>query len=440
MRHGTKPRGHDRGRLKMATSSGGESMADRRTARRRRRAITTGIGILALGAAFQFPPEGVAREASGGDDEPSAEHLVTTSEEALAEDFALVAEERGTSVDEVESQYAEAEALGDVAVIAAERWPDQFVGSDVSGQDDDGPTLYIAGTPAPELLEIAQANGVLVAGDQPFSFDELEERKLLVHHALEELGYKYVTTSFDVGKGGWIDAAVGGPPYMNPREILGALPPEVRDSVGLTASDHTEGWSDQEAYGGMRLRDNGTGVCTSGWAVVHNNSGNTGITGAGHCSGVNEVNHLGDGIHSLVFRDEHRGQWGDVEWYTSPAGEPPRFYFGAGDVRVVQSVEPRAGLSQNEPVCVFSRNENERDCSLEIDDVSISCTNSGVFNDRLVQMDGTAITSGGDSGASFFFGTRAFGSNKGTCGSPARQAFSVADLFDEALNVRVRQQ
>lgn len=68
-------------------------------------------------------------------------------------------------------------------------------------------------------------------------------------------------------------------------------------------------------------------------------------------------------------------------------------------------------------------------------DVSEACTNSGVFNDRLVLM--TDILSiGGDSGGGWSHTNRAYGSAKGHCNG--RDAFSVADLYDEALGVRVR--
>jgi streptogrisin C len=57
-----------------------------------------------------------------------------------------------------------------------------------------------------------------------------------------------------------------------------------------------------------------------------------------------------------------------------------------------------------------------------------------VFNDRLVQM--TAITSiPGDSGGPWSFGGTAYGSQKGWCNN--KDAWSVADLFDEAIGVKV---
>ncbi len=111
------------------------------------------------------------------------------------------------------------------------------------------------------------------------------------------------------------------------------------------------------------------------------------------------------------------------------------YYSTATTIADVVSVEARANISVGEGVCQYGRASNSRDCTLNVFDVSIACTLSGVFNDRLVQMN--AITSvPGDSGGPWFSAGRAYGSQKGHCNS--KDAWSVADLFDEALGVTVR--
>lgn len=95
-------------------------------------------------------------------------------------------------------------------------------------------------------------------------------------------------------------------------------------------------------------------------------------------------------------------------------------------------LEVRSAISENETVCQYGRASNYRDCDLDVFDVSISCTNNGVFNNRLVQMD--AITSiPGDSGGPWFYDYKAYGSQKGHCAS--KDAWTVAALYDEALGV-----
>lgn len=103
-------------------------------------------------------------------------------------------------------------------------------------------------------------------------------------------------------------------------------------------------------------------------------------------------------------------------------------------IYTVFGLEARAAISVGESVCQYGRFSNDRDCSLDVFDVSISCTLESKFTDRLVQM--TAKTSiKGDSGGPWSFGGTAFGSQKGWCGN--KDAWSVADLFDEALGVKV---
>lgn len=195
---------------------------------------------------------------------------------------------------------------------------------------------------------------------------------------------------------------------------------------------------DFQTFGGMWVRDDGVNECTSGWSVIRIATGTPGVTTAGHCTGINQIDHPGHGIHARVYQAEHRGQWGDIEWGTTAEAEPDDFYSDASTIRDVNAIEALANIAVNESVCVYGRSSNDRDCDLDVQDVSQACTNDGVFNDRLVMMDG--VTSiGGDSGGGWSFGNRAFGSVKGLCAPNFlnRETWSVADLYDEALGVRV---
>ena len=81
---------------------------------------------------------------------------------------------------------------------------------------------------------------------------------------------------------------------------------------------------------------------------------------------------------------------------------------------------------------------NDRDCSLEVQDLSHACTDNGITANRLVVMNGdTAIV--GDSGGGWSFGNRAYGGHYGDCSPdfPTGTHGSVAALFDEAIGVRV---
>lgn len=160
-----------------------------------------------------------------------------------------------------------------------------------------------------------------------------------------------------------------------------------------------------------------------------------GITGAGHCeddSDVDQVTAPGHAVHGATFQRRHEGEWGDVGWYTTTQAEADDFYFNEnGGIRDVVAVEPRANISVGEPICFYGRGSNHRDCSLEVENPNVFC---GIGPQKLVQMNGD-ITEGGDSGGPWYFGLTAFGGHKGNCFS--KSSFSLAALFDEALDVTV---
>ncbi len=276
-----------------------------------------------------------------------------------------------------------------------------------------------------------------IVDNQPYSFAELEKRKLGVHQALARAGFEDIVTSFDFRKAGRIDAAVNSKAGLpNTRSaVRQVLPVALRDSVDLRIQDEPVG-IDFFAFGGMAVNDGGTFECTAGWSV-QTFWGTTGVTTAGHCNGIDGINHPGVGNHSMTHQGQHRGAWGDIEWKTTTATESARFYASASSIRNVTAVEPIWGISVGESVCSYGRSSNSRDCSFDVQSTSVSCTVNGVFNDRLVQMNGNSSIPG-DSGGGWSWGNRAYGSVKGICGG--RAVWSVADYYDEALGVFVRTQ
>lgn len=185
----------------------------------------------------------------------------------------------------------------------------------------------------------------------------------------------------------------------------------------------------------MQIRANGVDVCTSGWSVERTYStALTGVSTAAHCDSVDYISQPSH-VHALDFVDQHLGSWGDVEWHTSAKPEPDNFYASETAVRDVASVEQTAGFSVGEYICVYGRATNDPFCGLQVEDVSLSCTIGGVTVSRLVEMDGDA-TSPGDSGAPWYYGTKAYGSHMGICSG--HSTFSKAANYDSAINVRVR--
>lgn len=359
-----------------------------------------------------------------------------TEAESLLEDLRLVAKARGWTLAEARADYVAAEAIGAVAAKLAEKRPDIFIGSVLSAKPGGRPMLYVKGEADQDVYDLlAEAPlKIQLVDRQPYSFAELEQRNIQVHNLLAEQGYDEIATSFDFQKGGAIQAMVarkeGAPAFA--AQALAELPSSLRDTVELIVSDKPVA-QDFYAYGGMAVHDDGVFECTAGWSV-RNNAGTTGVTTAGHCTGINQIMHPGIGLHSMTHQAEHRGAWGDIEWKTTVALETAQFYASAGSVRNVTSIEPRASISVGESICFYGRSSNSRDCSFDVAATSVSCTVNGVFNNRLVRMNGNSAIPG-DSGGGWSFNYRAYGSVKGICGGGS--VFSVADLYDEALGVTV---
>ncbi len=353
-------------------------------------------------------------------------------------DLELVAEANGWTLDQAAAQQQAADAVGAIATRVAKERPDVFVGSALSETPGGPPTLYVKGPADPLVrgLVAASAVKVLLADDQPFSFAELEARKIRVHTALVLAGFKNVVTGANITGKGVIPAAVAvqsGLPTAA-ADALRVVPEDLRSSVVLTIADPSGFRDTNSAFGGMWVTKSGANDATSGWTVRKWNGSAYvyGVTTAGHASGENGIVHPGYGTHTFVFQAEHRGEYGDVEWHTTNVTEEALFYADSGTVRNTMYLEPRTGISLNEIVCQYGRASNSRDCGLHVDDVSIACTLSGVYNNRLVQM--SAITSTpGDSGGGWSYDYKAYGSQKGWCSG--KDAWSVADLYDEALGV-----
>ena len=307
-----------------------------------------------------------------------------------------------------------------------------------TGQGRGWETLYIKGQADAFVRDLIAVSDIEIAlaDKQPYSLAELEARSHRVHEALVAAGFRNVVTGANIAGGGIIPATVAletGLP-TSASAILLAVPDDLRSSVVLSVGDPSGFRDTNSAFGGMWVTDDGANECTSGWTVRKWNGSAYvyGVTTAGHCSGVNGIVHPGYGTHSYVFQAEHRGAYGDVEWHTTNVTEEALFYASSSEIRNVMYLEPRSGISVNEIVCQYGRASNSRDCGLQVYDVSIECTLSGVYNNRLVQMD--AITSTlGDSGGGWSYDYRAYGSQKGWCGN--KDAWSVADLYDEALGV-----
>lgn len=411
--------------------------------------IPIAAGFLVVLVALMYPAEHSAQsqenvEASPGlgtvmEAKEPAPHL-QSPEEALAQDLALIAASRGWTVEEAKADHEAAEVVGDIAEEVAAKRPDIFVGSMLSPDPGGAPAIYVKG-PADEFVRglIAGANiAVKIVDNQPYSFGELDERKLEVYRALQAQGFTNLGASFDITARGRVDAAVTAKPGVTEdvNQILAKLPESLRNTVSLNVMDQPVAGA-EHVTGGQWMTINGSNWCTSGWSVYNISTGQTGVTTAAHCV-VNGI--IDAGIQPVYIRGEHHGIWGDVEWNISDIIESGKFWASSTELRLVTELEPWAGISQGEEICVYGRQTNTRIC-LVVQDVNVTCSTGDISPNHMVRMNGY-VTQGGDSGGPWSNTNKAFGSHIGWCQdypwSPKKNVFSIADLYDEALGVRVR--
>lgn len=166
---------------------------------------------------------------------------VQSSEDAFAQDIALVAEAKGWTIEQAEKHYRASEIVVEIAREIRSARPGVFVGAVLPSEPDGAPVLYIKG-PADELVRGIVAGAeieIKIADNQPFSGDELDERKSAVTRALVDLGFEIIMAGYNIADEGRITAAVAREPGLpdDPEGILSMLPAPLRDGVELTVTD-----------------------------------------------------------------------------------------------------------------------------------------------------------------------------------------------------------
>jgi streptogrisin C len=360
-----------------------------------------------------------------------------SDEDAEAEDLALVAKAHGWSLEQARLRAATTEAVGRAAEEVSRVRPDIFVGSVLSSDPAGAATLFVKGAPSAVADLVAKHDPkIIISGDQPFSFVELEERQHVAHRLIESLGYGNIVTQTDILQAGKISVAVGRTPGLSESvdDIVRLLPDHLRAQTTLSFVEASN-FDDKASRGGMLATDDGVFECTTGWPVFEILGGvwrvPVGLTTAGHCGGINGVLEAGVGIHGMTFQAEHRGAYGDVEWHRTVETPDAVFVSSNGATRNLHNVEPISGMTIGESVCVYSPQQGIRDCGSTIDTLSVSCTVGGVSNNRLVRLD-SEPTIGGDSGSGWSFNNTAYGSLKGICTS-GHDLFSAAAYYPNAI-------
>lgn len=359
-------------------------------------------------------------------------------DESELEDLQLIAEARDWTLTQAKSQARVNAKAGRLATRMATEHPDKYVGIALSTLPGGKPTLYLKGVLDADLESDLFAENIHIIDRQPYSIQELKRRERRVHGMLVDDGYQDLMSSFDILDEGRIDVIVTRQSgddlsIQTEKDFLNSLPSDLTNDVHITFQDEPVGTDLSYAYGGMLMQDGGRSECTSGWSV-RDLYGKTGITTAGHCGGIDGVVHS-SGNHYAPYMFQHRGVYGDIEWHTTSVTEYPYFYASAYSTRSVYSVEPTYSTVIGESICFYGRFSNSRNCNFDVEKLWVSCTVGGYSNSSLVQMNGNSAIPG-DSGGGWSWGTRAYGSVKGTC-SAGKAVFSHAGLYQKAIGVSV---
>jgi hypothetical protein len=398
-----------------------------------------GVSDLAAGGEHD---SGLASSASVADD-----LVFQSNSEALEHDLKLTAEAHGWTIDEARAVFLAAEAVGTVAVALAEVQPESFVASAL-GAPGEPPVIYLKGSADEQAVGIIGKSEVpvKVVDNQPYSFDELTKIVELINDDLRLAGYSSYGVGFDARRGAYFEVGIA-PQLHGEFGFNGESAEQVANDLVRLASMRGQSIAVQveiagqnavgltAAFGGMRMSDDGNPECTSGFSVSRISDGVTGITTAGHCTGINQVIHPGHATHATAVKTGHEGLWGDIEWHTTSESEPDDFYSNTSTIRDVESVEPGTGYTYGEPICFYGRSSNSADCSSVVGLSNYSCTPENITKSHLIRMS-KFLGIPGDSGGPWYYGNRAFGSHIGYCFN--RDIFSIADAFDEAIGVRVR--
>jgi streptogrisin C len=362
--------------------------------------------------------------------------VAQSAAEARKMDLSLVAEARGWSLDEASASLKATEAVGNVAVKLANERPDLFVGSVVSEDPLGSPSLLVKGEADEYVKKLVAEEDVPinVVDGQPFSSVELDEQIQATHKALRSAGYQEITVTADIQRHGKIVAT------LRARDGLDSRPGDIAKMVLANSHVNPEVIVSNSSlghlsapFGGMRVWDAWTPECTSGWSVglylfpVWIVSG---VTTAGHCTGIDGIDEPGIGLRNFPFEEEHIGAWGDIEYHSASVNAPDDFYATDTDVRDVQSVEPAASISINESVCFYSRLQGTRFCTPRVRYTNVTAFGAS----RLVHMT-AQVGIGGDSGGGWSYNNKAYGSLVGNCvvNGYFGDVFSVADYYPSAL-------
>jgi hypothetical protein len=370
--------------------------------------------------------------AAGAQDRSSNQGREEESAKADTTDLELLAEQFGWGVEDASRHVDAQREFGHLIDGIAGKYREQYAGAEFAEKPGGTSQIMVKGEAPDDLRQMVKREELpveLVEGKR-YSLAELEERSVEVVKALAERGYDEVGAA--VLPSGLIQVAVEGDPSR-----AKDLPERLVDGVEIVQSPERM-IRNEVVEGGVRVYATGGGSCTSGFSVRSLSTGATGVSTAGHCTGINRYSLPGpNNDPSLFHQGQHLGIFGDVEWKTSTDVEIARYWASPTDNRPVNIVWPSNGYATNMVTCVHSRVNGTRSCD-QIYSTFVISFSGGSLIASLIATDNDS-TSPGDSGGPWSFGTIADGGHRGDqwIWFGTRNVFTKAGLFPAALGVAV---
>ncbi len=176
----------------------------------------------------------------------------------------------------------------------------------------------------------------------------------------------------------------------------------------------------EHSRGGNWVLDDGFRECTSGWPVF--GPSGDGILTAAHCAGLNQFEEPGNTPYSMIWRAQHLGSQGDVEYHTTSHLEPAEFYANSSDIRNVTGWRWTWAM-QGAAVCRYGRSSNIRTCNHTVLSIGVSVNQNGTIVGNMVTANNHSGI-GSDSGGGWSFGSTAWGIHSGSIFSGSTSVFT----------------
>ncbi len=317
-----------------------------------------------------------------------------------------------------------------LSTALATRYPETFAGAAWSEKPGAAALLRFVGRPPAEVLTDVEKLPfeVVVDSDARRSAEAQQEIAIDANDKLVEAGFDQVAVA-PLVDGGFSATAWSRKDARVPRLPAGITVEVVADPL----------LGDLHSRGGGNVLDGGFRECTSGFAVISlAPGGQTGISTAGHCSGLDQYQEPNTGTtYDMDFERQHYGLLGDYEWHSTPTHIDPAEYFArTNEIRDVNSVS--GVLPVNTPTCLFGQTSDVRWCDT-VAFQNVVATFSGPAHFFLT-LNASSSAQPGDSGGPVSWGTEADGLIKGfmTVGGVRRDVWVRASLMPAAIGVAVR--